>query len=137
MHRLPSVRYLLWLAILLAGSSQIGAMAQSDASLSASSPAPAPGEPIIRRQAIAQLRDGPANLSFASQTPIFARQPPKVRSFALLPHVDERTAELRVEFSDDVRLPKEIELQLDKTRILLRPNDKNVATTRIEFDIDA
>jgi hypothetical protein len=53
-----------------------------------------------------------------------------------MPEPDGRTAQLKIEFSKDARLPKELELQLDKP-VLFHPAADNTATARIEFDVEA
>jgi hypothetical protein len=45
-------------------------------------------------------------------------------------------AQLRIEFLDDVRLPRELELQFDKTFVRALVGAKNVATIPIKFEVD-
>jgi hypothetical protein len=68
---------------------------------------------------------------------ILGRQPPLVQSFGVLPEPDGRTAQLRIEFSKSVQLPREYTLQFDKAQTTVRPSRDNTVTTRIEFDMDA
>ncbi len=113
MRGVAFIRRPVWLAIiLLSALPRIGVMAQD-----------------ITPHSLGALPSPPVASAFATR-------PPQVRSFALMPEPDGRTAQLKIEFSKDARLPKELELQLDKP-VLFRPAADNTATARIEFDVEA
>ena len=104
MRGVAFIRRPVWLAIiLLSALPRIGVMAQD-----------------ITPHSLGALPSPPVASAFATR-------PPQVRSFALMPEPDGRTAQLKIEFSKDARLPKELELQLDKP-VLFRPAADNTAT---------
>jgi len=129
-----------WLVMLIVALLQVCAMAEGPPSSSEgvlrSMPPLSQSGTVVRPRARSTIPrpDGDTRASAVSE---FARRPPQVRSFALLPEPDEHMAKLRIEFAKDARLPREFDVQLDKARVPLNLDAGNVATTRIKFDVDS